>query len=86
LEILSVNAPLSLRDSRSAQQACRKGFRTLHRRAARLLHELPLARADGTYLRLLTKLARVDVLLVDDWGLDLRGGNAWLRRGRAQVS
>jgi hypothetical protein len=31
--------------------------------------ELLLARADGTYIRLLGKLARVDVLLIDDWGL-----------------
>jgi len=54
----------------SAQQACRKGFHALYRRASRLFHELTLARADGSYLRLLTKLARVDVLLVDDWGLD----------------
>jgi DNA replication protein DnaC len=53
-----------------AQQACRKGFRALYRRASRLFHELTLARADGTSLRLLTKLARVDVLLVDDFGLD----------------
>lgn len=54
-----------------AQQACRKGFRALYRRASRLFHELTLARADGTYLRLLTKLARVDVLLIDDWALDV---------------
>ena len=53
-----------------AQQACRKGFRALYQRASRLFHELTLARADGSYLRLLTKLARVDVLLVDDFGLD----------------
>jgi DNA replication protein DnaC len=53
-----------------AHQACRHGFRALYRRASRLFHELTLARADGSYLRLLTKLARVDVLLVDDWGLD----------------
>ena len=30
---------------------------------------LALARADGTYVRLLGKLARLDVLLIDDWGL-----------------
>jgi DNA replication protein DnaC len=53
-----------------AQQACRKGFRAQYRRASRLFHEFTLARADGSYLRLLTKLARVDVLLVDDFGLD----------------
>jgi DNA replication protein DnaC len=53
-----------------AQHACRKGFRALYRRASRLFHEFTLAHADGSYLRLLTKLARVDVLLVDDWGLN----------------
>jgi DNA replication protein DnaC len=53
-----------------AQQACRKGSAPSTGVASRLFHELTLAHADGSYLRLLTKLARVDVLLVDDWGLD----------------
>jgi DNA replication protein DnaC len=52
-----------------AAHACRKGFRAYYRRAPRLFHDLTLARADGTYVRLLGKLARVDVLLIDDWGL-----------------
>ncbi len=52
-----------------AHQACRKGYRALYRRAPRLFHELGLARADGTYIRLLAKLARVDVFVLDDWGL-----------------
>jgi len=52
-----------------AHQACRKGYRALYRRASRLFHELTLARADGTYIRLLGKLARMDVLLIDDWAL-----------------
>jgi DNA replication protein DnaC len=52
-----------------AQQACRKGYRALYRRASRLFEELALARADGTYSRLLAKLARIDVLLIDDWAL-----------------
>jgi DNA replication protein DnaC len=52
-----------------AHQACRKGYRAGYRRASRLFHELTLARADGTYVRLLGKLARLDVLLIDDWGL-----------------
>jgi len=42
-----------------AHQACRKGYRALYRRASRLFHELILARADGTYVRVLTKLARL---------------------------
>jgi len=52
-----------------AHQACRKGYRAYYRRASRLFHDLTLARADGTYIRLLTKLARLDVLVIDDWGL-----------------
>jgi DNA replication protein DnaC len=50
------------------QQACRKGYRTIYRRASRLTDELALARADGTHVRLLGRLARVDVLIIDDWG------------------
>jgi DNA replication protein DnaC len=52
-----------------AQRACRKGYRALYRRAPRLFHELALARADGTYVRTLAKLARFDVLVIDDFGL-----------------
>ncbi len=52
-----------------AHQACLRGFRTIYRRATRLFEELTLAHADGTYIRLLQKLARVDVLVIDDWGL-----------------
>ncbi len=52
-----------------AHQACRQGYRALYWRTSRLFHELTLARAAGTYPRLLTRLARVDVLVLDDWGL-----------------
>jgi DNA replication protein DnaC len=52
-----------------AQQACRKGYRALYRRLPRLFDELRLARADGTYPRLLARFARIDVLVIDDWGL-----------------
>jgi len=52
-----------------AHQACRQGYRALYWRVSRLFHELALARADGTYPRLLAKLARVDVLVLDDFAL-----------------
>lgn len=52
-----------------AQQACRNGMRALYRRVSRLFDELALAHADGTYTRLLARIARVDVLVLDDWGL-----------------
>lgn len=52
-----------------AQQACRRGYRALYRRASRLFDELTLARADGSYPKLLARFARIDVLVIDDWGL-----------------
>ncbi len=52
-----------------AHQACRQGFRACYRRAPRFFDELRLARADGTYPRLLGRLARVDVLVIDDFAI-----------------
>jgi DNA replication protein DnaC len=52
-----------------AQSACRSGRRALYRRVPRLLDELALARAEGSYARQLGKLAKAEVLVLDDWGL-----------------
>lgn len=52
-----------------ANQACRKGHRAIYRRASRLFDELRLARADGTYPRVLARLAKFDVLVVDDFAI-----------------
>ncbi len=52
-----------------AHQACRQGYRTLYRRVPRLFDELTFARADGSLPRLFAKYARVDVLVLDDWGI-----------------
>jgi DNA replication protein DnaC len=52
-----------------AQQASRSGYRVSYRRMPRLIEELALAHADGTYSRLLGRLAKVDVLVLDDWGI-----------------
>jgi DNA replication protein DnaC len=49
--------------------ACRQGFRTRYYRVPRLLGDLEMARADGSYPRLLGRLSRVDLLILDDWGL-----------------
>lgn len=51
------------------QAACRHRERVLYRRVPRLLDELALARADGTYTRVLAKLAKTRVLILDDLGL-----------------
>ena len=50
-------------------KACREGYRTLYVRLPRLLQELHIARGDGRYGKVLASLARMDLLLIDDWGL-----------------
>jgi DNA replication protein DnaC len=49
--------------------ACRQGFSTRYYRVPRLLSDLNLAHADGSYPRLLTRLAKAHLLILDDWGL-----------------
>ncbi len=51
------------------QQACRQGFSVLYQRVPRLTEALRIAHADGSFGRLLAQLARIDVLLLDDWGM-----------------
>lgn len=52
-----------------AQKACREGYTAHYTRTGRLLGELIMARADGTYPRRLSALGRLDLLVLDDWGL-----------------
>jgi DNA replication protein DnaC len=52
-----------------AQAAIRRGHTALYLRLPRLLDELVLARADGRLPRLMAAWARVDVLVLDDLGL-----------------
>lgn len=52
-----------------ANKACREGYTAIYTRLPRLLHDITLAKADGSYTKLLNRLARTDVLVVDDWGL-----------------
>jgi DNA replication protein DnaC len=51
------------------QAACRRGLSARYFRLSRLLGELALARADGSYAKLLGKLAKTELLVLDDWGL-----------------
>ena len=50
-------------------QCCREGFTAQNYRVSRLVEELALTRADGSFLRLLARIAKVDLLILDDWGL-----------------
>lgn len=49
-----------------AEAACRRGYRALRTRVPRLLGELAIARADGSYAAALSRLAKLDVLVLDD--------------------
>ena len=65
------------------QKACREGYSVVYRRASRLLDELAQARAEGTLFQLLRRLAKTDVLAVDDFGMEVL--NAAQRRDLLEV-
>jgi len=52
-----------------AHKACLEGYNALYQKLSRLLDELRIARADGTYGKRLVQLSKIDVLILDDWGL-----------------
>jgi DNA replication protein DnaC len=49
-------------------RACRDNLSVLYQRTPRLFSALALARGDGRYARLIRQLARVNLLILDDWG------------------
>src|SRR4051812_24230378 len=54
-------------------KACREGFSIAYRPLSRLLDEFAQARADGPYPNLLKRLAKTQVLILDDFGLEPLG-------------
>ena len=53
-----------------ATQACRHGLSVRYFRASRLLESLSIAHGDGRFPKLVQQLAKTDVLVLDDWGLE----------------
>ena len=53
-----------------ANKACREGFTAIYYRSTRLFGELQIARGDGSYYKVLSMLAKIDLLAVDDWAVD----------------
>jgi len=52
-----------------AHKACRDGYSALYFYQPKLARQLTVAQLDGSLMRLLKKLAKADLLVVDDWGL-----------------
>lgn len=50
-------------------QACRAGFTVLYLRLPRLCQDFLLTKGDGRYLKLMTTLAKTELLILDDWGV-----------------
>ena len=50
-------------------QACRQGFSVRYLRVPRLFEMLRIAQGDGSYPRLMNQLAKTDLMVLDDWGL-----------------
>jgi DNA replication protein DnaC len=49
------------------ERACRLGYKATYVRLPRLLQQLAVGRGDGSYARLLDRLARLELLAIDDW-------------------
>jgi DNA replication protein DnaC len=50
--------------------ACLQGYSVRYLRASRLFETLTIAHGDGSYFRLVNQLAKTDILIIDDWGLE----------------
>nr|VFK33602.1 MAG: DNA replication protein DnaC [Candidatus Kentron sp. MB]VFK36067.1 MAG: DNA replication protein DnaC [Candidatus Kentron sp. MB]VFK77629.1 MAG: DNA replication protein DnaC [Candidatus Kentron sp. MB] len=50
-------------------QACRQGFPVRYFRLPRLLEQLRIAHGDGSYPKLMAQLAKFQLLILDDWGI-----------------
>ena len=57
------------------QRACGEDISVRYHRTPRLFAALDLARGDGTYAKLLRAIAKVKLLILDDWGPEPLGAN-----------
>jgi DNA replication protein DnaC len=51
------------------RQACMLGYRTIYFAMNRFIEALAIARLDGTYIRWLNQIAKIPLLILDDFGL-----------------
>jgi len=65
--IKSAQLLLKVLSSAPTLRACEEGYSARYFRAPRLLHDLDIGRADGTYKNKLSALNHVDLIVLDDW-------------------
>jgi DNA replication protein DnaC len=53
-----------------ATQACRQGYSVRYFRSSRLLDLLAIAHGDGRFTKIINQLAKTDLVVLDDWGLE----------------
>jgi DNA replication protein DnaC len=52
-----------------ANKACRMEYTSLYYRVSRLLQEIEISKGDGSYSSLMRRIERVNLLVLDDWGI-----------------
>lgn len=57
-------------------QACTLGYKVLYSNTAKLFSKLKMAKADGSYIREIAKIERLDLLILDDFGLQQMDGHS----------
>jgi DNA replication protein DnaC len=50
-------------------KACREGYRALYVRSTKFSYQMAMAKGDGSYGKIISKLAKTNVLVIDDLGL-----------------
>lgn len=52
-----------------ANRACRNGFHSLYLRSPGFYYQMALSRGDGSYGKIMNKLSKINVLIIDDFGI-----------------
>lgn len=50
-------------------QACQQGYKVYYRNCAKLFDQLKMAKADGSYINEINRIEKLDLLIIDDFGL-----------------
>jgi DNA replication protein DnaC len=51
-------------------QACAQGYKVMYQQTTKMFARLKMAKADGSYLKEITKIEKQDLLILDDFGIN----------------